>query len=98
MQFLFLGVVKYLAATCFPLALGVEAILERGLAFPFPSTNLWENEEITADLETLDFEGFGGAESGHCSSALENRIKCVSGQQKQKLYLGSIHLKLLIST
>ena len=73
-HFLFRGVVKYLAATCLPLAFGVEVSLERGLAFRFPSTIFWENEEITANLDTLDFEVFGGAESGHFSVTLEDQI------------------------
>jgi len=73
LPFFFLTEVIYFAATCFTRALGVEqGFSEGGLIGPFSSrTSLLEMEEAMANLGSLDFEGFGGAESGHFLVSLQ---------------------------
>ena len=71
--FLFLGVVKALTTTedCFTSGFGVEP-------FTLASVIFWENEEITANLDNLDFEGFAGAERGHLIVVLEDQTNKLS--------------------
>ena len=65
---------KALAAElgCFKLDFGVAVGFEGGLALSFATSNFLEIEEMTANLEILDFEGFTGAVSGHFKVELQN--------------------------
>lgn len=74
MHDLFLGVVRYFDATCFPLAFGVGVALGRGFSF------FSEIGEVMANLDSLHLEDFWGA---------EKRAFCVFTGNQDQFTLGT---------